>query len=108
VRTKASTAIICKAGVGWGAAEVHTRTRRAAVLYSVGAHAVHCLRRTVYKRRTVETLLADPEWTAWSDREIARTCIVSNNFISAQRNANRTVRPAVRCLRPCGDDARLT
>jgi len=30
-------------------------------------------------------LLEDKEWSAWSDREIARKCAVSNNFVSSLR-----------------------
>lgn len=58
-------------------------TRREAVLHSVGVNATHGLRRTnADKRRAVETLLRDPEWSQWSDREIARACGVSNRFVS--------------------------
>ena|SRR5436309_8329926 len=39
------------------------------------------------KRRAVETLLNDPEWAKWSDREIARQCGVSNDFVSRLRPA---------------------
>ena len=31
------------------------------------------------------TLLADSEWSAWSDREIARYAAVSNNFVGTLR-----------------------
>lgn len=59
-------------------AEVHFGTQRDAVLYAVGANAAHGLRRTnADKRRSVERLLRDPEWSRWSDREIARRCGVS-------------------------------
>ena len=69
-------------------ADVRQGTRRDAVLYSVGANAVHGLRRTnADKRRAVETLLNDPEWVAWSDREVARRAGVSQPFVSALRPA---------------------
>ena len=43
-------------------------TRRDAVLHSVGANATHGLRRTNQdKRRAVELLLLDDEWSEWSD-----------------------------------------
>jgi len=59
-------------------AEVRQGTRREAVLYSVGANAAHGFRRTnADKRRAVETLLTDSEWSQWSDSEIARKCAVS-------------------------------
>src|SRR5581483_4742153 len=68
-------------------ADVRQGTRRDAVLYSVGANATHGLRRTnADKRRAVETLLRDEEWTGWSDREIARQCGVSNRFVSNLRD----------------------
>lgn len=68
--------------------DVRPGTRRDAVLFSVGANATHGLRRTnADKRKSVETLLADEEWCAWSDREIARRCGVSNDFVSRLRPA---------------------
>ena len=45
-------------------ANVHQGTRRDAVLYSVGSNSVHGLRRTNEdKRKAVQTLLNDLEWT---------------------------------------------
>src|SRR5574337_197364 len=68
-------------------AEVHNGTRRDAVLHSVGANAAHGLRRTNEdKRRAVETLLNDAEWSLWSDREIAKQCGVTHPFVAAVRN----------------------
>jgi hypothetical protein len=76
------------AGVAEVLAEVRSGTLRNAVLYSVGANAAHGLRRSNEdKRRAVRTLLADGEWSEWSDHEFARTCAVSNNFASEQRKA---------------------
>lgn len=65
---------------------VHPGGRRGAVLFGVGANASHGLRRTNEdKRRAVLTLLNDPEWSQWSDREIARRCAVDNTFVSRLR-----------------------
>lgn len=67
-------------------ADIRQGTQRDAILFSVGANASHGLRRTNDdKRRAVLTLLNDPEWAAWSDREIARACGVSNRFVSNLR-----------------------
>ena len=74
------------AGLASVAADVRQGTRRDAVLYSAGANATHGLRRSnADKRRAVLTLLGDPEWSQWSDREIARRCAVSNRFVGVVR-----------------------
>jgi len=55
---------------------------------SVVANATHGLRRTNQdKRRAVELLLNDPEWSGWSDHEIARACGVTQPFVSKLRNS---------------------
>lgn len=67
-------------------ADVREGGLRDAVLFSVGANAMHGLRRTNEdKRNAVTVLLSDEEWSKWSDREIARKCAVSNPFVSALR-----------------------
>src|SRR6185437_3380509 len=67
-------------------ADIRQGTRRDAVLFSVGANAAHGLRRTNEdKRRAVMTLLADQEWSVWSDREIARRCMVTQPYVSGLR-----------------------
>jgi hypothetical protein len=69
-------------------AVIHEGSKRDAILYSVGANASHGLRRSnADKRRSVLTLLGDPEWVKWSDREIARRCGVSHPFVSELRPA---------------------
>ena len=61
---------------------------RAAILYAVGANAAHGLKRSNRcKRNAVMTLLKDPEWSGWSDREIARRCAVSDRFVNGIRAA---------------------
>jgi hypothetical protein len=68
-------------------AEVRQGSRRDAILHSIGANATHGLRRTnADKRRAVETLLADEEWSLWSDREIARRTNTSHIFVAKVRD----------------------
>jgi|GEM_PF-4714324 len=69
---------------------VHTGSRRDAVLYSVGANADHkpaLPRSREDKRRAIMTMLTDPEWKQWSDREIARHCCVGNQMVSQLRKS---------------------
>lgn len=69
-------------------ADIRQGTQRDAILFSVGANAAHGLRRTNDdKRRAVLTLLNDPEWSKWSDREIARQCDVGNKFVGDVRKS---------------------
>ncbi|MGR3278958.1 streptomycin biosynthesis regulator [Acaryochloris marina NIES-2412] len=66
--------------------QVHSGTQRDAVLYAAGANAAHGLRRTnADKRRAVEHLLRDFEWSRWSDNAIANQCGVSHPFVSKLR-----------------------
>lgn len=67
-------------------AEVYLGGQRDAVLFAVGANAAHGLRRTnADKRRAVERLLRDSEWSKWSSREIARKCLVHHDTVSRIR-----------------------
>jgi hypothetical protein len=62
--------------------DVRAGDRRDAILYAAGANANHGLRRTnADKRRSVETLLRDPEWAQWSNSEIARRCFVDEKTV---------------------------
>lgn len=59
-------------------------------MYSVGANADHkpaLPRSREDKRRAILTLLNDPEWSQWSDREIARRCFVGNQMVSHLRKS---------------------
>lgn len=67
-------------------ADVRDGTVRDAVLYSLGANCTHGLRRSnADKRKSVATLLADPEWAKWSDRKIAELCGVTHPFVAGIR-----------------------
>lgn len=70
------------------AAVVHQGTRRDAVLYAVGANADHkpaLPRSREDKRRAVQTLLQDPEWSQWSNYAIADACKVSEAMVRSCR-----------------------
>lgn len=63
-------------------ADVRQGTRRDAVLFACGANATHGLPRSSEdKENAVLTLLRDGEWGQWSNREIARRCQVSHDFV---------------------------
>ena len=67
-------------------AEITPGNLRDAILESVGVNATHGLRRSrETKRRAVTTLLKDPEWQKWSDREIARRCKVHHSTVAKIR-----------------------
>ena len=68
--------------------DIRKGTKRDAVLHSVGANADHGYRRTNEdKRRAVERMLKDKEWSKLSDREIGRHCRVSNVTVSTLRKS---------------------
>ena len=69
-------------------AQITPGNLRDAILESVGVNAEHGLRRSrETKRRSVLTLLKDPEWGQWSDCEIAKKCKVSQPFVSKLRKS---------------------
>lgn len=82
--------------------DVRQGSKRDAILYSLGVNASHGLRRTNEdKRRSVLKMLNDAEWSQWSDREIAKACGVSNNFVGDVRKSichPMTDAPAVRTV----------
>jgi hypothetical protein len=72
--------------------DVRQGDKRDAILYSVGANATHGHPRSNEdKRRAVFRLLDDPEWSKWSDREIARRCAVTHPFVNKLRASLETV-----------------
>ena len=82
--------------------DLRVGTRRDAMLHSFGANATHGLRRTNDdKRRAVVAMLSDPDWAAWSNREIARICAVHHKFVSMVR---ADLAPAGSATTSTGDD----
>lgn len=82
-------------------------TRRDAVLLAAGANDKHGLRRTNDdKRRAVQLLLDDPEWSQWSNREIARRCNVTEGLVRKMRPAD-CVQNAVTYTTRHGTDATM-
>src|SRR5262249_8268436 len=68
------------------AATIHPGGQREALLHALGANDTHGYRRTDMDRRhAIELMLADPEWQAWSNREIARQCRVSEFLVRTVR-----------------------
>jgi hypothetical protein len=66
--------------------EVRQGSRRDAIIAAAGANNSHGLRRTAAdKRRAVESLLRDPEWAKWSDREIGKACAVDHKTVGKAR-----------------------
>lgn len=77
-------------------ADIRQGTQRDAILFSVGANASHGLRRTNDdKRRAVQTLLNDPEWAVWSNREIARQCQVDEKTVRRYREEASAEKPQI-------------
>jgi uncharacterized ParB-like nuclease family protein len=67
-------------------AVVRIGDRRDAVLCAAAANADHGLRRSNEdKRKAVQTLLDDSQWSRWSNREIARQCNVSEGLVRSMR-----------------------
>lgn len=67
-------------------AEIRQGSRRDAIIAAAGANNSHGLRRTAAdKRRAVESLLRDPEWAKWSDREVGKACSVDHKTVGKVR-----------------------
>jgi hypothetical protein len=88
------------AGLQTISADVRPGGRREAILHSVGANAKHGWRRSNDdKRKAVLTLLRDPEWAEWSDREIARRCGVDGKMVAGLRPKPSAEEPQIRTKR---------
>ncbi len=74
------------------AEEVTPGTLRDAILFSLSANSKHGLKRSnADKRKAVQTLLDDPEWSKWSNEKIASVCVVSPHTVAdikKSRSAN--------------------
>lgn len=78
-------------------ADVRAGTRRDAVLFAAGANSSHGLRRTRSDvRRAIQLLLDDPEWSQWSDREIARQVHCDHKTVGSMRAAASGEFPQIR------------
>ncbi len=67
-------------------ADVREGGQRDALLLAASANATHGLRRThADKRHSIVTLLRDPEWSRWSDREIGKACAVDHKTVGSVR-----------------------
>jgi hypothetical protein len=67
-------------------AEIHAGTLRDARLFSAATNQRHGLRRTnADKWKAVHILLADAEWSQWSDNAIAKHCGVAQSFVAKVR-----------------------
>jgi hypothetical protein len=76
------------AGLSEFPADVRPGTERDALLFSIACNGTHGLPRTnADKRKAVTLLLADAEWSQWSDREIARRCQVSPEIVHKVRRS---------------------
>jgi ParB-like chromosome segregation protein Spo0J len=75
------------AGRNFIQAEIREGGKREAILFAVGANAIHGLRRSnMDNRNSVLKLLKDREWSQWSDREIARQCKVDHKTVARIRS----------------------
>ncbi len=67
-------------------AEVLDGGERDAILRGIGSNASHGLRRTqADKRRAIERLLRDEEWSKWSNRKIAKAAKVDHKTVEKVR-----------------------
>jgi hypothetical protein len=67
-------------------ADLREGDRRAAILHALSANSSHGLRRSNEdKKRAVDKMLEDTEWTGWSDNRIAEHCGVSQPFVTGRR-----------------------
>ena len=76
-------------------ADVRKGSLRAAIYDACGANAKHGLPRSnADKRRAVETLLADADWSTRTDRMLAETAGVSHTYVAEVRKSIRLTQGA--------------
>jgi ParB-like nuclease domain len=81
-------------------ARIHRGTLRDAVLFAMGANAVHGKPRTnMDKRQCVEKILRDPEWGAYTDAWVAEKARVSTSLVLHMRRELKIAKPNVRIAR---------
>jgi len=74
-------------GKASASAMVFTGTLRDAVLHSLGVNGDHGLRKSSDdKRKSVQTMLNDAEWSQYTDRQIAKICGCSHPLVGQMRN----------------------
>jgi hypothetical protein len=89
--------------------EVRDGTKRDAILYAVGANSSHGLRRTREdKRWAVLMMLEDPEWSKWSNSEVARRCRVSDRLVAEIRAVIERKKPKTRTCSRGGKEYQQT
>jgi len=73
-------------GIDELSADIHEGTQRDARLFSAGVNGTHGIRLTnADKRNAVMMLLEDPEWTEWTNRDIAKHCKVTHTLVNKMR-----------------------
>lgn len=81
-----------EAGVSMISAIMHNGGQREALLFAAGANKTHGLKRTnADKRRAVEIMLQDVEWSEWSNVKIGEHCGVSDELVRKLREQVPTV-----------------
>lgn len=93
---------------GWESVQCEVRPggKRDALLFSCGANSTHGLKRTNEdKNRAVTSMVLDPEWGQWSDRQIAKHCGVSHVMVqTVRRTCGKAATPKNAGKRAVGGD----
>lgn len=96
------------AGLAAIAADVRDGDRRAALLFGlVAAAGAESTRNAADRRRAVALVLADAEWSRWSNQQIAETLFVTPQLVARLRNAQTETPPPPQPL-VLADEAELS